>query len=944
MPTHSTLIRPVALHRLFIRQDVKALLLERDRATIRATDGDMLVDLAVVSLTSARSLWLNTVHLEAGRAAFSIQGLTSDSVGRIEAAIADAVQRHGLLERLRDDADLYRNALREWQDLLDRDCYLTSGDISRWSAATSGLTWPAQDDVDLLTRLPEVEQRTLQQFIALRSEPRPVVDRRNADFAQGVLTAHAAFFDTVERSPLTQEQRDAIVHDEDNALVIAGAGTGKTSTIVGKVGFVLRMGWAKADEILLLAFTEKAAEEMRERIKTRLAVDIKVRTFHAMGLEVIGRATKQKPSVCKEASDQVAKAALVESLITSSMKDPGFRQDLLNLHVGPRRRWQPAWDFQSLDEYRQYLADVELRTFQGDVVKSFEECEIANWLTINGIAYQYERPYEVDVATEDHAQYQPDFYLPRHKIYIEHWGVNRLNVAASFMDPDRYREKMEWARRTHAQYGTALVETYSWERQEGTLLTDLEIKLRALGVTPRQRPVAEALELLNRAGHIGTFANLIARFIGLFKSATHSLEELAGRASAEMQHAARMFLRVFEKLLAAYNKHIRAKGEIDFEDMISLATEHARSGAYRSPFRYLIIDEFQDISRGRAELVLALRNQVPRSRVFAVGDDWQSIYRFNGSDISLMTAFEDVFGYTRRTALTRTFRFHDKLAAVSSTFVQKNHGQIRKHLTTVTSSSEPGIVACIRNESAPLDDLLAEIEATDPAASVFILARYRHLLPSDLPDIRHRFSQLRIQSLTAHASKGLEADYVILLGLSHGKYGFPSQIEDDPMLSIALPATETFPHAEERRLFYVAMTRARKRVYLVVDPEAPSAFAREIMAEPGSVVEKRHDAYGEWSDVRKPELKVSSTAHQPIVRQKRLSIGKVSGDGSGQPEHQTSARQPNRADRVASEATIDCPSCKQGRLVLRLSKYGPFYGCSKYPACAFKRDAKLPLS
>jgi DNA helicase-4 len=219
------------------------------------------------------------------------------------------------------------------------------------------------------------------------------------------------------------------------------------------------------------------------------------------------------------------------------------------------------------------------------------------------------------------------------------------------------------------------------------------------------------------------------------------------------------------------------------------------------------VDEFQDISLGRAGLIRALRGQVQGAKLFCVGDDWQSIYRFTGSDISLTTDFEGYFGPARRTALDRTFRFHDRIAAFSSHFVQRNPRQLRKRLSTAATSDKLGVVVYRHGEGDdPLPTILAEIAALG-AASVFLLGRYGFTAPDDLRALQARFPRLNIRFLTAHGSKGLEADYVVLLGLTSGRHGFPSEVADDPVLGLVLADGEPFAFAEERRLFYVALTR-----------------------------------------------------------------------------------------------------------------------------------------
>jgi DNA helicase-4 len=279
----------------------------------------------------------------------------------------------------------------------------------------------------------------------------------------------------------------------------------------------------------------------------------------------------------------------------------------------------------------------------------------------------------------------------------------------------------------------------------------------------------------------------------------------------------------------------------DFDDMIVLATKHVRGGRYRSPFRYIIVDEFQDISKGRADLIRSLRDQTGGCKLFCVGDDWQSIYRFTGSDLSLMTRFKDHFGPTREAALETTFRFPDKLARFSSTFVLRNKAQIRKSLLTRTSHHRPSAKVYLTDgEEDMLPQALADIsgEAGAKGASVFILNRHRHQAKGvDYQlQLRQDYPTLEVRFLTAHSSKGLEADHIVVDNLCCGRYGFPTEMVDDPILSLVLAQPDAHQHGEERRLFYVAVTRSRGRVSLIVNAASPSCFVEEILT--GETYEK----------------------------------------------------------------------------------------------------------
>jgi DNA helicase IV len=219
--------------------------------------------------------------------------------------------------------------------------------------------------------------------------------------------------------------------------------------------------------------------------------------------------------------------------------------------------------------------------------------------------------------------------------------------------------------------------------------------------------------------------------------------------------------------------------------------------------------------------------------LFAVGDDWQSIYRFTGADITLTTRFQDHFGHTRLVALDRTFRFNNQLSDFTSTFVTQNTAQVPKTLHTVTTTDAPAItlVQDEPHENAPaieqcLDDIRARAKGH---ASVHCIGRYRASRPTILEEYPHRFPGLTCRYDTAHRSKGREAEYIIVLDANDERRGWPSQVKDDLLLRLVLPPEEPYPFAEERRLFYVAVTRARYHTYVLSDVSAPSAFVRDML-------------------------------------------------------------------------------------------------------------------
>jgi DNA helicase-4 len=686
--------------------------------------------------------------------------------------------------------------------------------------------------------------------VAIRDEPERLRNAAIDIFLQAELFEMKEFFDTIEAQPLTDEQRLAVVTDEDATLVLAGAGSGKTSVIVAKAAYLINRGIRPPDEILLLAFGSDAAEEMAGRIRERCGAPVNAMTFHALGYEIIRQVEREAPALAAHASDDAQFFALLREVLLNEIATQAGPCALLLRWFGEfHRPWKTEWDFNSEDEYARYVRVNELRTLQGEQVRSFEELLIANWLYLNGIGYEYEPVYEHALSDNDRRAYTPDFRLTESGVYIEHFGVRKEHgsrggvslTTAPHVDRERYLEGMVWKRKVHQTHGTILVETYSYENVEGRLLEELKRKLEPYAKTA-PIPPEQTFKRLSQLGQLDAFTQTLGIFLRHFKSRSLSVEECQERARKSLRtQREQAFFKIFELILEAYQK--RLGDRIDFEDMISRATDHVRSGRYASPYKHVLVDEFQDISEGRAELLLALKAQQPGARIFAVGDDWQSIYRFAGSDLSLMQKFGEVFGGTfansdavhRVVDLGKTFRNSDRIALAARKFVLRNPSQLDKRMVPAAEADAPAIKILLYTRNTEANALRAAVDEirqqSTERASVLLLGRYRFVQPDNLGALALEFPDLDMRFLTVHRSKGLEADHVVILRVARGRMGFPSEIVDDSLLELVLPAPEHFDYAEERRLFYVALTRARHSVTILVDREAPSAFAAELLVD-----------------------------------------------------------------------------------------------------------------
>lgn len=794
------------------------------------------------------------------------------------------------------------------------------------------------------------------------ADPRTTRARAIAAYVTAELNRWKEFFDTIESKPLTPEQRLSVVVDEDATLVLAGAGSGKTSVITAKAAYLVKAGIRRPEEILLLAFAKNAAEEMSERVEARSGVPIVARTFHAIAYDIIGIVEGSKPALADHATDDMA----FDNLIKQILKDLVYRLSAVSkaiTHFFAHFLVEPKteWDFKSKHHFYTHMEAHDLRTLQGEKVKSYEELQIANWLYENGVEYEYEPLYEHKIPETGRRDYQPDFRLTESGIYIEHFGVRRQKMAdgnerlitAPFVDRDEYLAGMDWKRKVHAEHQTTLIETYSYERQEGHLLTGLAEKL-APHVTLKPRPVDTIYDRIVELKQVDDFSRLLGTFLRKFKSGGYSLQDCETKSDRmKLGKRPRAFLDVFAPVFEEYQK--RLLGRIDFEDMILRAARYAEDGRYVSPFRHILVDEFQDISQSRARLVKALKAQHPDVRVFAVGDDWQSIFRFAGSDIHLMRDFGREFGGSfdgetgvhRTVDLGRTFRSVDQIAFAARTFVLRNPAQIEKKIAPAGTATEPAIrvfMVSKGEDEGKLSEVLAALSAavapeTKPA-TVLLLGRYRSIEP-DMQALRRRFPRLKISFKTIHASKGLEADHVVLMNADSGRRGFPSEIVDDPLLSLVSPEEEAFQNAEERRVMYVAMTRARHTLTILASNARPSSFVTELRTDPAYGILTAPDAESQTHACGECGGRLLGVTGQNARIWYRCEHVQHCGNllpacptcGTALPRHAEGASEV-RCSCGASYPT--CPDCQDGWLMERSGSFGKFLGCVRYPICTGK--------
>jgi len=682
---------------------------------------------------------------------------------------------------------------------------------------------------------------------------------------------------------LDNQQREAILRDEDNSLIIAGAGCGKTTTIMGKVNYLNKRLNISPKEILLISFTKKSAEDLANKVNIQ-GVDAK--TFHKLGLDIVKDVEKAKTSLY----DQEPLYFLRDAFKKLSTNDK-YLNVLTKYFTDFIKISKDDFEFNNQAEHIQHLKDQNFRPYKRieinvkdkltvlrEIVKSQEECKIANFLLFNGIEYKYEEPYEIATRDLNYRQYQPDFslYQEDKRIYLEHYALDKNGNVPPFFANDnisladakiKYHEGIQWKRKVHEENGTICIETFSYQFKDGSFEENLIKTLKSQGFLIKPLTEKEKWTLIqeNAYDEVESLIALFNTFLSLYKSTNITYEELQNKikikSGFEKQRCI-YFVALFYPLYQAYEAMLKRKQQIDFSDMINQAVHYLETNKYIHQYRYLIIDEFQDISTGRYKLVNAFKKQKENVKLFAVGDDWQSIYRFTGSDISLFNNFEDYFGFTNTSKIETTYRFGLPMIDISGKFVMKNPAQIEKHLKNNldvqsdleifytfsdenddSKALEEAIIKVIKNQILDLNAEPTEEEIKQILSrKYYLLGRYNHDFNRIKTEqnkfrvirentIEYKYNEqlkIELEFFTAHRSKGLEAEYVFVLNCNSGRLGFPSEMYDDPVLLLLLGESESYPNSEERRLFYVALTRAKLKTSLIANKRFASKFIQEL--------------------------------------------------------------------------------------------------------------------
>lgn len=444
-------------------------------------------------------------------------------------------------------------------------------------------------------------------------------------------------------------------------------------------------------------------------------------------------------------------------------------------------------------------------------------------------------------------------------------------------------------RALHIEYGTELIETYHYQWTEGTLENELKSLMTTHKIPTKTKKPEEVFEVLEKLGIILENARRYLKCLQAIRVERLDKQSVLQRLKENDIFYLNDYTDILDDLHQAYKQQLLADDRIDFDDMIIRATELIKNRSFNPNWKFILVDEFQDISKARMELIDALIENGPTPILTVVGDDWQSIYRFSGGKLELTTRFGTLVGSHSLTKLDKTYRYNNSIAKTAGTFVMQNPEQYVKQVTSHTQVDKSTVYlldSSVENDQVletRVAQVIKKIRDNDAEGSIAVLARYRYLLKNAEDQLKDERQNLEgIKFWTFHGSKGLEADYCILIGFFQGKTGFPNQNKEEAIVEALLPSLDSFPHSEERRLMYVALTRAKKKCYIIADPKAPSEFINEMLSP-------------------RYQLHIASSSFEEKYR-----------------------------------SVFKCPLCTPGYFRMQTGKFGNFYSCTSGSVCPSK--------
>ena len=712
------------------------------------------------------------------------------------------------------------------------------------------------------------------------------LDKYNEEILEQQYLKYKDYFDNMflevdENIKLDKEQIKAILADEDYSMIIAGAGTGKTTTIVAKIKYLVEIKKVLPEKILVISFTKKATEELEKRIYYDFNIPAKITTFHSLGLNYIRKIFNNRICYVIGNSEQ-------NEIFLNYFKENIFPyKDKIKevLDIFERNKINTEWTFGKyfrdnyekynnfddyFEDYKKYrleelqknnkleeyiknkiytsLNREDIITIKGELVKSKGEAIIANYLYTHNVEYHYEKVY--DKLMDDNKSYKPDFTLNLNgeNVYLEYFGLD--NVKNDF---NKYKKIKQQKLEYHRKHNTKFI--YIDYSKTEKIVERLEILLTNLGFKLNKISNEEILFKMldnNPCSQFYPFKDFIFDVINVIKTSDkreeykevvndylNKLNELEQSEASKQFYYINDFYKYYQKQLYGAEKY-----GFDYSDMLYYANKYIEHIGKDNKliFDYVLIDEYQDISKIRYEFTKKIIDK-NKAKIIAVGDDWQTIYSFAGSKIEYIYDFEKYYQGAKVFYITKGYRNCQNLIDYTSKFIMKNAKQIKKELVSNKDIEHPIKFVTYNskvNEIEALEKLLININKENPNHNILILARnnkpINKIFDSDdfYDDIGTKVifksnPSIDINAMTIHKSKGLTSDEVIIMGLYSN---FPNDVTEFwiKSLFVSKPIDEPIAYAEERRVFYVGLTRTKNNVYLLINEnkKARSEFINEL--------------------------------------------------------------------------------------------------------------------
>ena len=685
---------------------------------------------------------------------------------------------------------------------------------------------------------------------------------------------------------LDDDQQSAIITDDKHNLVVAGAGSGKTEVLITRIAYLIKRksDKVKPERILALAFQDKAREEMKERLKKRYDIDVEIRTFHSLGKKIIEDVSKQKgnkaPTLKPECSEDWKYQRYIQTLFQNEIsKNEKLQNEIINFmkKYGDEEVIKREADFKKKEEFYNYQRSLTYTALDGTKVKSESEREILNFFLmhkLNGkeINVIYENPADwMNYKTENGEEItpKPDFYFPDFDIYLEHWAIGKNGKVPEWFAGEnptkKYKESMNLKKEKYSSNNKLLFETSQADYETGNFhkilfdkfISILKYKEPDKNQELKQLSYNELVEAVwDSAQFVKQIPLNISKYIVIAKTYRLYPKNIENRLETERWSPKQYsFAKIANQIYEIYQREFEKGNYIDFSDMINVAVDFLKENKefYKNKYDHILIDEYQDISTQRYEMIKELMGKNSKCKLFCVGDDWQSIMGFAGSNLDFFINFDKYFPHPARTDLTKNYRSIKSIVEAGACIIKNNkEGQIKKKTVSNRNESKPILVFSSKhqkkffaqyyeqiakhcldtikeyhaNKNYPYDDFMILMRIAKKQKLRNFISDYANSLGIPISEKADRPNCVRIMSV--HKSKGLQARVVIVLNVDKDLYGFPCELENPDIFLPAIKNNDGLRKQEERRLFYVAVTRAKEEVMIYTQKCSESEFITEI--------------------------------------------------------------------------------------------------------------------